>query len=89
MFRRLLGLMEAFKHKIRAPNRDQTSEAIVQVLKEMLQTMHSDEIFQRVQEKSGQNMWALTSTVIDAFCPDLRGEIMPGESSLPEPKSLF
>jgi len=74
---RLLGLIEAFKLRIRATKRDPISNEIVQVLKEMLQAMHSDPQYQKVQQSSGQDMWALTATVIDAFCPDLKGEIMP------------
>lgn len=32
---------------------------------------------------SGQDMWALTSTVIDAFCPELKAELMSGSPCKP------
>ena len=32
---------------------------------------------------SGQDMWALTSTVIDAFCPELKVELMSGSPCKP------
>ena len=37
---------------------------------------------------SGQDMWALTSTVIDAFCPDLKVELMSNSPCKPLPSSL-
>lgn len=36
---------------------------------------------------SGQDMWALTSTVIDAFCPDLKVELMSNSPCKPLPPS--
>ncbi len=36
---------------------------------------------------SGQDMWALTSTVIDAFCPDLKVELMSNSPVKPLPSS--
>jgi hypothetical protein len=73
---KLLGLIEALKYRIVAKQRDAVSNDIVLVLKEMLHAMHSDKTFKQVQQASGQDMWALTSTVIDAFCPDLKMELM-------------
>ena len=81
MWLRLLGLLEALKHRIVAKQRDSVSNDIVVVLKEMLMAMQEDALFTKLQRESGQDMWALTSTVIDAFCPDLKTELMPGGSA--------
>ena len=80
MWLRLLGLLEALKHRIVDKQRDSVSNDIVVVLKEMLMAMQEDALFTKLQRESGQDMWALTSTVIDAFCPDLKTELMPGGS---------
>jgi hypothetical protein len=85
MWLRLLGLIEALKHRIVAKQRDAVSNDIVLVLKEMLHSMHSDKTFKEVQQASGQDMWALTSTVIDAFCPDLKTELMTGSPARQAP----
>jgi hypothetical protein len=80
MWLKLLGLMEALKHRIIARHRDPVSNEIVQVLKEMLHAINEDPAFKKAQRESGQDMWALTSTVIDAFCPDLKKELMTASS---------
>merc|ERR1719263_1689811 len=73
--------MEALKHRIIARHRDPVSNEIVQVLKEMLHAINEDPAFKKAQRESGQDMWALTSTVIDAFCPDLKKELMTASSA--------
>ena len=82
---RLLGLIEAFKHRIRAPQRDPVTADVVLTLKAMLQAMHADPAFQRVQQASGQDMWVLTATVLETFCPDLKSELMPTGSTPNKP----
>ena len=56
------GLIEAFKHRIVAPQRDAVSNDIVLVLKEMLQAIHTDKSLKQVQQ-------CVPSFLYSAPCP--------------------
>jgi len=71
---RVIGLMADC---VKAPGKLGLAEMVLESLKNMLLVMQADNIFEEATKKTGQELWPLTWTVIDSFCPELREELEP------------